>query len=545
MLDCIDLVDGSWQSREGVHFCGDLLYNGELADAFEIFADVFTFEEFTDVLDDSAGHFSVILEHDEEVFLATDRIRSLPLFYTDEPDVIVSDQFSRLLEDVPEEQISLSTAIEFLQSRIVAESNTLHPNIKKVRTGEAVQLSEEGLVKREQYYQYRYHPDRQKFKTSTDFSKKITDVLDVVFTRLSKAVGDDPVILSLSAGLDSRLIAYWLKRHEFDDVYAFTYYIGDYEHEVAKYTAEQLGFQWTGIDLGADEFVDYLQSKTREVLEDRYGGYGTKIPNPRTSLSLRTLRECDDLPDKGYVITGYQMFGAPNKFPESLYGNDSLSKLRHLSELLDWKYSYLQPTQPVEHILREQLASTQYYREYDDTVDIRTAIEMLDRYYLYENHASKGDGNMLLYKYWEYDMWYPYYDPAYIDFLSSVPLEMRLNRDALREFVSGLDSQYFPDPPERYTDPTETSRPLIERLILGTPFEQPAKLVKSRLFDREHKLSTIDKHVRDDGTLNIRDVEEYTQSQIFKIYFVIDQVARSPIGVDDRLKEYYNTKLLR
>lgn len=542
----VALLSNQWVTEGPVSFCGDLFYRNNVTDPFELFSEVNDLKEFSNILADVAGHFGVIIEHEDAILAATDHIRNVPLFYSTVDGVVVSDRFSWIRDRVPSQPVSTPVAIELLQSRMLSGQATLHPDINKIQTAGAISLSKStGELESTRYHKYCLSDNLDYDKTKEYYLDKLVSALDGAFSRLRRSVADSPVILALSAGVDSRLLAYWLRRHEFENVFTFTYDIGTNENDMARTVASELGFEWTCIDITRERLETYLRSETASQMEEQFGGYGTKIPTPRTVLTLQELNENTNFPDEGMVLYGFQMFVALDKFPRMFFRKRSVEKNEHIRSLIDWKYSYIPVGDNIRSVLTDRLLQLDIYQDAESEFDRLAAAELLDQFYLYENHSSKGPGNRLLFNNFGYDLWYPFYDAEVIDFVSTIPIELRFRKSLLRELVEQLDKEYLTDTPPGYTKPTK--RRIPEDLIIGTILERPARRVNELVGGKPNRpsMKEVCDVTFDDSTPVLDNVPKLSQSQLFKSYQALDQLSKYPDSVKGLLSQYYGEETLK
>lgn len=169
--------------------------------------------------------FSQVVLSDNKVFLAVDYIRTFPLYYAIEEDHLrISDDASWIKSQLKEKVINKNSALEFYQSAFVLGRNTLFNNIFTLQPGEymfANFVNSKWELSACNYFVY--YPQKTHEGSIEKLSKNFNDICYTVFNDLIKRNRGRTFILPLSGGLDSRLIALWLKRLNYNNVVCYSY----------------------------------------------------------------------------------------------------------------------------------------------------------------------------------------------------------------------------------------------------------------------------------------------------------------------------------
>src|SRR5262249_24277154 len=116
-----------------------------------------------------------------------------------------------------------------------------------------------------------------------------------MFDKLVGSLQGRPVMLPLSGGLDSRLIAAGLHRKGYRDVICFAYgRAGKFEAQQSREVAERLDYQW--------HFVPYAPRKTRDFA--RSASYAEHLAFADTAAAvpfLHDLAAIHDLAGRGLI----------------------------------------------------------------------------------------------------------------------------------------------------------------------------------------------------------------------------------------------------
>ena len=104
---------------------------------------------------------------------------------------------------------------------------------------------------------------------------KLTHQIEKIIKKSIKEVNGKTVIIPLSAGLDSRLIASGLKHFNYKNVKCFSYGLkNNYEAKMSKKISEKLGYEWAFVEINhtarkfyqSKKYINYLKVAMMVVL---------------------------------------------------------------------------------------------------------------------------------------------------------------------------------------------------------------------------------------------------------------------------------------
>ncbi|MDR2057097.1 MAG: asparagine synthase C-terminal domain-containing protein [Dysgonamonadaceae bacterium] len=246
-------------SAKGYCFAPDgKLYRG--ADLCSYFTDAATVDDFRRKLLSANGLFSVVIQRNNSTWIGVDRFRHFPLFYRQkENKLIVADAVDDLFDDDEPKELDAESCTVFSGLSYVLGNKTLIKNVFQVQAGEYL-IYDGHPVTTSYYYRY-FAPIRD--MGFEEAGQQLKTILKRIGERMSRLIGDRPVLLSLSGGLDSRLIAYLLKINKIKNVTCFTYGIeeGNPEWQRSKAVADKLGFQWVFVDYSKINSPNFYEKK--------------------------------------------------------------------------------------------------------------------------------------------------------------------------------------------------------------------------------------------------------------------------------------------
>lgn len=165
------------------------------------------------------------IEGKHYIYMAVDHRSTLPLYYRVYGDELyISDNGFDLLRKGEEHlQVEESTRLFFSQWGFTPEEHTLHSEIKRIPSGCALYVDdtkEVTLIPYAQIPRQRYAVAELSFEEA---KKGFEERLECAFDRMARVIDSAPIVLPLSDGRDSRLIAVALKERNLPTPITLTY----------------------------------------------------------------------------------------------------------------------------------------------------------------------------------------------------------------------------------------------------------------------------------------------------------------------------------
>ena len=298
-------VRGSFFDDAGKYLSGNAMA--------DYFATAGTHEAFTRLVAQANGVFSVVRMNVGECWLATDLVRSLPLFYCrTTAGWVLSDQADLLTEYLDAVEFNETARLEFRGAGYVTGSETLVSGIYQVQAGEVLRLGEEV----DHCFHHTYRTGKDLINSSEDMPGKSANPRDIpygallraarehmerAFTRMIRSLEGRTAVVPLSGGFDSRLIAVMLKKHGYGNVVCFTYgREGNEEAAISERVARELGFPW--------HFVEYNQQLITAFIRDsEFNAFYPRASNLTSMFFLQEYFAVKYLRDHG-IIPGDAVF---------------------------------------------------------------------------------------------------------------------------------------------------------------------------------------------------------------------------------------------
>ncbi len=264
--------------------------------------DVATSETLSDLLTDTYGNFSVIIDRDDKLLAAVDNIASFPLFYTQrDGDFIISDNLVLLKEkyklelDAEQKQIYYASGFNL-------GKNTVYKDVFQLEAGQILSYNKETkMVSITDYYLHK-HCVANNQETETLCSELDTCVMNVM-KRMLRSIENKPIVLFLSGGYDSKLILSTLRRLQYEKVICVS--LGGMDTKdvsVAKEIAASLGYKWIRVNVNQAYWREFRKTSFFNKYFSTFAGFGTR-PYLQ-GITIKGLIESGEVPKDCVVISG-------------------------------------------------------------------------------------------------------------------------------------------------------------------------------------------------------------------------------------------------
>jgi len=386
------------------------------------------------ILAQDTGFFAIIEDSGDNLTLAVDHVRSIPLFYakTKNGNYLISDNAHWIQNRLGYHSLDIVAYDEMLSAAYVTGNATLHKDIAQVQAGEVVTISSKGVT-RENYFIYPNSP--YTFPSQQIFISENSKNLRRAIDNLIAYADGRQIVIPLSGGYDSRIIATLLKQTNYPNVICFSYGLkNNHEALVSKRVADALGLSWVFCEYNPDE----MRNVWKSAEADRYkkmAGNLTGLPHIQDWFAIKYLRKnnivendcvfvpghCGDflkgsntpdyiqraspqsLPDLMSFITEKRYFNAPESFLK--LGKDSIAKK-----------------------IRGQLG-------YRNNLTKEEFIELEDRFRWRERMAKFIVNAVRAYEFFGYDWWLPLFDRGYMKFWGGISPEFKFQSNDYSDWI--------------------------------------------------------------------------------------------------------------
>lgn len=248
---------------------------------------------------------SAVLTDETKVTLTVDHLRSWPLFFAMREDQVhISDSIELLRRQIGPVEISDANRVEFLHGGYVAGAETLFTGVSQVPCGTTVEIDlGTGAVESTLYR--RMQIGHGKVDDPAEFTHRFEDAAVASLVRTTERARGRRLVIPLSAGLDSRLLATLLVRLGYPRVLAFTYGLPtNTEARISQEVARRLGIEWHFVPY-EPEWVrrEWNSPSSREFLAE--GWSGSALPHIQDYLALRELRRLGIVDAADIIVPGH------------------------------------------------------------------------------------------------------------------------------------------------------------------------------------------------------------------------------------------------
>jgi len=404
------------------------------------------FDEFVDRVGRCTGTFAVIVRKGDEMWAAVDRLRSYPLFYgIRESKLYIADEADWVRGQVGDARPDPLAVGEMWFMLYCLGDRTIAPNVRQLTAGKALRArvsANRVRVEPRRYYAYLRSPEAS---CDEPVLGQLDDLYVDVFDELTRSAAGRQIVVPLSGGLDSRLVACMLKRMDYKNVLCFTYgRRGNPEVAVSERVARTLGYPW--------EFVPYRNFSLRNgELSDERERFMRACTNLHTIpplledwLAVGQLRKQGIL-DGGAIfcpghacIHGHKRTSGAAARADNRNALAELVLLRH-SPRMRWERPgsalYRQMRFDVLAGLRD-LEAFAHPRQWDPA-SLYLGWNWMER-------QSKRIINMVrVYEFWGYRWSVPLWDPRLMDFWCRLPLSQRQDKLLLKTYLAANSEKHF------------------------------------------------------------------------------------------------------
>jgi len=456
MMDIdIEVNNNFWKRFDHNYYIrGAACVNGEVKNETELYQyikSVNTYNELIEKLNNMNGFYAIIINLNDKIFAVADRVRSIPLFYHfDDNKLIISDNADYIDEQFKNEEFDTISIAEFLLTGYVTGPCTFKPTISQLRAGEAIEINKTtGSLNSYKYYKF-IPENKLSYKRKLDI--QLIDELDSVVVECNQNLihfaNGKRIIIPLSGGLDSRLIAITLKRLGYDDVIAFSYgRPGNLESQISNNIARTLKIPWYFVEYNENlwkvwynskEFFDYI------IFSQNLAS----LPHIQDFPAIMELKKRKLIDDNDIVVPGHTGdFVQGGHIPFEILAYKNLDANEVMEEV--WKNHYVlnsinivseflnSDSLNIENKLKSKIA------DIINDVNIDTLEKGIGGYEYWdwqERQAKFIVNSVRVYDFWGLKWWLPWWDKIYLDYWVKIPLLYRFKRKLAEEYMRIIQS---------------------------------------------------------------------------------------------------------
>lgn len=388
-------------------------------------------EETIKFLKKANGTFSFVINKPGFFFVAVDRFRTFPFFYRESgSNISVSDNIQDLFPSDSRIELNKTAEEVFSACSYTLGKNTLIDGIYQLQAGEFLSKKDSG------YSTEFYHTLTTPSKSISyeDAKLQCKEIIESLTQKLSTFLEGKEVLLPLSAGLDSRLIALMLKKGGVENVKCFTFGSNkeNPEKDRAKRTAENLGFEWHYVDYSKFDKTDFHLKTDFQNFCDYESQYVSKYAFVQY-FSAGYLKSVLKATPGSVVLPGHggDFFSGSHLRP---YMKDYKSVKSVVKDLEYIHCNLRKKSRKQIKLCKNEIASI-----IENSPPLYNQVENWD---LKERQAKYIVNSCKLWEYNDFLYFMPLCDNEFMDFFSALPFELRLYQKLYRAVVKDLFNEF-------------------------------------------------------------------------------------------------------
>ena len=381
-----------------------------------------------------SGHFGLVFQGDEEAFAANDACNtSLILFgydgqskrhYFGQSGAEIVSQL-----ELTDRDASSIGALSIALSGYTIGTDTLYESVRALAPGTLIYLKRGRTPA--QCSTHNFRPWEAQPQNWDRLKSNLSEELRAMFDRLIQSAAGRPIVVPLSAGLDSRIMVAGLYEFGYRNVKCFAYGLtGNHEALASRSIAEALGYPW--------KFVPYTNQRQEAAYQsDEHREYVTfadtltGVHFEQEFLALRELRETGWLEDDAIILNGQSGdFISGNHIPANFFTastDDVQERQRQIVDsLIDRHFKLWRSITTEDNLSLVAERLLQELGQFDPLPVDPTLDYGLYEWGEFENRQSKYVvQNVRLYDFFKYDWRMPLWDREFMDFWAKAPLSAK------------------------------------------------------------------------------------------------------------------------
>ncbi|NIC04063.1 asparagine synthase-related protein [Billgrantia bachuensis] len=434
-----ELSDGRGHVCGSVWLDGQRLSPGGALNQLSLAEDV---DAWRDRLGALNGFYALVRRTTSGIVAAVDRVRSIPLFYgVQGNDCYLSDDADWVRQRIGETQVDDEARADFELAGYVTGRDTLYRRVKQLRAGEALIVEDAGQglsLSVERYFRFDYQAMSE--RDDGRCLARLEEVLEAACDQLVKTADGRQIVVPLSGGYDSRLIATLLARCKYPRVLTYAYgYRDNQEAKVSREVARALGLPWT--------FIEYSQQAWSGIADSeeywryqRWASGWNGIANMQDWLAVKLLTEQGKVEPGSLFVPGHCCvtgFVPPGVFEAKRAGK--VMPAGELAEALRQRHFTLNTSDEGDALFRERvLPHLALDYPLDEALDPDEFIRQFVMFGWQERQAKFIVNSVRSFEFFGHDWWMPLYDRDFMALWQTVPYHWLEGRSGYVSFVEAL-----------------------------------------------------------------------------------------------------------
>ncbi len=388
-------------------------------------------------LQEANGHFSIIIDKEETLYFAVDKIRSIPLFYTinEENEITVSDNIYLLRDLIAKPVIDELALSEFLLSGFVSDRDTLYTPLKQVLAGEVVEYSK--ISKQLKIYSYfKYQHQESSKKPDKELIEQLDRVFERIFKRVISTLNNQTVVIPLSGGYDSRLVAIMFKRLGYEKVICYTYgKKNNQESMTSKAVAEYLRYPWIMIEQDRKSWYRCFSHKLREKFYKKTNHLSCNA-HIQDYYAVSELKRRKLIPDDSIFIPGHSAdFLEGSHLPDVFNQNRLFNSEDLYQSIIRFHYRFWKWNSQSGLFASHLMKKINFQLNTSDEMDQETIASKFEEWDWQERQSKFICNSVRIYEFFSYGWRMPLWDAELMNYWSQIEFDKRFKRKLYYQYV--------------------------------------------------------------------------------------------------------------
>lgn len=394
------------------------------------------FESLIDRLRAFPGHFAFIAESDHLILAAVDKVRSYPVFYH-ASDMIVRGNALDIRRDFNSD-FNKRALLELCAAGYVLGNETLYDDLCVLQAGEYLLFNKRDQERQIAHY-YKYIPKPVRETSYEDAMDELGSIVDLAVCRTIDEANGRKIIVPLSGGLDSRIVAAKLREHKYDNVQLFSYGVkNNDEARIAREVAARLDLPWTMLPSSREKVVALARSQRRQELNDYFHGFSA-LPSYVEFEAIDNLVETG-LGEPGDLIvngqSGDYICGA--HIPAKLF-DMAKPEVPDIIEYIIYKHFSLWKTLKTDENVRKLTAHIHAllppHEELEGLGSKDAILSAYESFEWTERQSKMVVHGQRIYEFYGFDWSLPLWDGDLMEFYARMPFDFKFQRKLFRDYV--------------------------------------------------------------------------------------------------------------
>lgn len=386
------------------------------------------------------GHFAIVFSSSKRTVILVDRIRSSPIYYLQKNDnIFIAPSLKKIKKEFNSSlTLNEQAMLEISMGGFTIGKSSLYFEVHSPNAGHYI-LIENDLI--EEFTYFNYFGKIELNFSKAEFIEELSEVTLAVFKETLERVDKRQIVIPLSAGNDSRLVASCFKYLGAENILCFTYgNKNSFEVITAKKIAKKLGFKWVFVPLAHRGERKFYRSRTFKDYLD-FADSLDSIPYFQGLTSIKYLKEKMLLDEDAVFINGNSGDFISGLHTNKLYETIKNNLFRNNDLIKVLKEKYIEKHFSLWGDLKKEenisLLNKSVGIALDQTGDINInnvhlAYEMLE---LKDRQSKYVIAGQKTFEFFNYEWLLPLWDDKYLHFWKKVPVNYKYNQKLYKEML--------------------------------------------------------------------------------------------------------------